>query len=56
MSYEKDPVVEDIREIRRKIFAEFDNNPHKFGKFIAERERKRKTTSRRSRRIAAKVK
>jgi hypothetical protein len=42
MNYENDPVVEEIRETRRKIFKEFDNNPYKFGKYLAKREAKRK--------------
>ncbi|NLW31120.1 MAG: hypothetical protein GXY77_06660 [Fibrobacter sp.] len=41
MSYSKDPVVEEIRETRRKIFKEFDNDPYKFGKFLAERQEMR---------------
>jgi hypothetical protein len=56
MSYEKDPVVEEIRETRRKIFSEFGNDPYKFGKFLAERERKRKSRVSRTRKTAAKTK
>ena len=56
MSYEKDPVVEEIRETRRKIFSEFGNDPFKFGKFLAERERKRKGRALRKGRTTAKAK
>lgn len=38
MTYSKDPVVEEIHETRRKIFKEFDNDPYKFGKFLAKRQ------------------
>lgn len=41
MSYSRDPVVEEIRETRRKIFQEFDNDPYKFGKFLAKRQEMR---------------
>ncbi len=39
MKYEKDPVVEEVREVRQKIFKEFNYNPHSFGRFLAEREK-----------------
>ena len=42
MNYFNDPIVEEIRETRRKIFKEFGNDPYKFGKYLAKREAKRK--------------
>jgi hypothetical protein len=40
MSYDKDPVVEDVRKVREKIMKEFDYDPHAFGRILAEREKK----------------
>jgi hypothetical protein len=40
MSYDKDPVVEDIRKVREKIMKEFDYDPHAFGRILAKREEK----------------
>jgi hypothetical protein len=40
MSYDKDPVVEDVRKVREKIMKEFDYDPHAFGRILAEREEK----------------
>jgi hypothetical protein len=42
MNYEKDPVVEEIRETRRKLLARIGNDPHKFGKFLQAESAKRK--------------
>jgi hypothetical protein len=42
MSFEKDPVVQDVRKVRQEIFKEFGYDPHKFGKFLAEREKRLK--------------
>jgi len=39
MKYEIDPVVEEVRRVRQKIFKEFDYNPHELGKYLAEREK-----------------
>ena len=35
MRYAIDPVVEEIRETRRKLYERCGNDPHKYGKFIA---------------------
>ena len=40
MSCSKDPVVEEVRKVREKIMKEFNYDPHAFGKFLAEREKK----------------
>lgn len=42
MSYDKDPVVEEVRKVREKIMKEFDYDPHTLGRFLAERERKQR--------------
>jgi hypothetical protein len=35
MKYAIDPVVEEIRDTRRKLYARCGNDPHKYGAFIA---------------------
>ena len=45
MSYDKDAVVEEVRKVREKIMKEFDFDPHAFGKYLAERENKRRYTA-----------
>ena len=35
MRYAIDPVVEEIRETRRKLYERCGNDPHKYGTFIA---------------------
>ena len=40
MKYERDPVVEEVRLVRQKIFKEFNYNPHELGKYLDEREKK----------------
>lgn len=56
MTYSKDPVVEEIRETRRKIFKEFDNDPYKFGKFLAKRQEMSKSKVSREKRVLTKSK
>jgi len=40
MKCDKDPVVEEVRKVRHKIFKECNYDPYIFGKFLAEREKK----------------
>jgi hypothetical protein len=42
MPYDIDPVVEEIRETRRKIYARCGNDPHKYGIFLQEAAKQRK--------------
>jgi hypothetical protein len=42
MPYDIDPVVEEIRETRRKIYARCENDPHKYGIFLQEAAKQRK--------------
>jgi len=34
MRYDIDPVVEEIRDTRRKLYARCGNDPHRYGKFL----------------------
>jgi hypothetical protein len=34
MRYAIDPVIEEIRDTRRKLYARCGNDPHKYGKFL----------------------
>jgi hypothetical protein len=43
MHYDIDPVVEEIRETRRRLFARCGNDPHKFGSFLKEAAKLRKS-------------
>ncbi|MDD5673839.1 MAG: hypothetical protein PHC61_06740 [Chitinivibrionales bacterium] len=36
----KDPVVEEVRKVREKIMKEYDYDPHAFGRFLAQREKR----------------
>jgi hypothetical protein len=38
MSYAIDPVVEEVRRVRQEFFKSFGFDPHKFGKFLAQRQ------------------
>lgn len=42
MKLEKDPVVEEIRKTRKKLFKRCHNNPYEYGKLLMESSRKRK--------------
>jgi len=42
MKYEKDPTIEEIHDVRKKIFLEFKRNPRALGKHLMELDRKRK--------------
>jgi hypothetical protein len=42
MRFDIDPVVEEIRKTRRKIYARCGNDPHKYGIFLQEAAKKRK--------------
>lgn len=37
---EADDVIEEVRQIRRKLFAQFDNDPVKFGEFLMESQKR----------------
>jgi len=50
MRYDIDPVVEEIRDTRRKLYARCGNDPHKYGTFIAAAAMQRKA------RLAKKIK
>ncbi len=51
MKYEKNPAIEEIREVRKKIFNEFNRDTHLLGKHLMEMDSKRKKTSKRRTRI-----
>jgi hypothetical protein len=42
MRHDIDPVVEEIRKTRRKIYARCGNDPHKYGIFLQEAAKQRK--------------
>lgn len=42
MSQIKDPVVEDVRRVRQEMCKKFGYDPHRFGKYLAQREMDRK--------------
>ena len=42
MKLEKDPVVEEIRKTRKKLFKRCHNNPYEYGKLLLENSKKRK--------------
>ena len=42
MRYDIDPVVEEIRKTRRKIYERCGNDPHKYGIFLQEAAKQRK--------------
>ena len=45
MKNEKDPIIEQIHEVRKEIFLEFKRNPRALGKHLMELDRKRKRTT-----------
>lgn len=53
MKYEKHPVIEEIRKVRKEIFKEFDCDPHAFGKYLMELDSKWKSMSKGSKREKA---
>lgn len=47
MRHDIDPVVEEIRETRRKLYERCGNDPHKYGEFIAAVQRKARLAKKR---------
>jgi hypothetical protein len=42
MTYDRDPVVEEVRKVREEIMKEFDYDLREFGQFLIDREKRRR--------------
>ena len=51
MKYEKDQIIEEIHDVRKAIFNEFNRDPHELGKFLMEMDRNRKGLQQKKRKV-----
>lgn len=53
MRFDIDPVVEEIRQTRRELYARCGNDPHKYGKFLMAVAAQRKSRLSKKKRVKA---